>query len=154
MIEINPLPKIKITTGIQYNDIRYDKNSGRDSAYRRIPFDILWKASAKSYFFLNTSYNRRDYSGGSIFSNFTGYNTALGYRFNVTERDNLLIKLEKSLVEQQFQRDPDNTARGDNNPQDWTQINLNYAHEFSKGFSVKISPAIQKRSFRERQNLH
>ncbi len=67
--------------------------------------------STKSYFFLNTSYKRRDYRGGSIYSNFTGYDATLGYRFNITERDNLLIKLENSLVEQQFQIDPDNPAR-------------------------------------------
>ena len=151
-IKIKPLPKTEITTGIQYHDISYDKTSGRDSVYRRIPFNILWKASAKSYFFLNTNYNRRDYDGGSIFSNFTGYDATLGYRFNVTERDNLLIKFERSLVEQQFQRDPDNIARGDNNPQDWTQLNMSYTHEFPRRFSVTFSPAIQKRSFRERQN--
>ncbi len=152
-INIRPLPKAVITTGIQYLDIRYDKNSGSNSAYRSIPFDILWKASAKSYFFLNTSYNRRDYSNGSIFANFTGYDATLGYRFNVTERDNLLIKLEKSLVEQQFMIDPNNSARGDNNPQDWSQINMMYTHEFPRRFSVTISPAIQHRRFRERQNL-
>ena len=28
-----------------------------------------------------------------------------------------------------------------------------YTHEFPRRFSVKISPAIQRRSFRERQNL-
>ena len=153
MIKIKPLPKTEITTGIEFYDIRYDKSSGQNSAYRKIPFNISWVASAKSYFFLNTSYNRRDYSGGSIFANFTGYDATLGYRFDVTERDNLLIKIEKSLVEQQFLLDPNNTAGGDNNPQDWSQINMKYTHEFPKRFSVILSPAIQHRRFRERQSL-
>ncbi|MCP4265126.1 MAG: hypothetical protein GY777_06055 [Candidatus Brocadiaceae bacterium] len=132
MIKIKPLAKTEIATGFELLDIRYDKDSDRDSAYLRIPFDISWIASAKSYFFLNTSYNRRDYSGGSIYSNFTGYDAKLGYRFDVTERDNLLMKIEKSLVEQQFQLDPDIITRGDNNPQDWTQLNMTYAHNFQR----------------------
>ncbi len=152
-IKIKPLPKIEITTGIEYHGIRYDKTFINDSVYRTIPFNILWKATAKSYFFLNTSYNRRDYGNRSIFSNFAGYDTTMGYRFNITERDNLLIKLERSLVEQQFQRDPDNFSRGDNNPQDWTQINMEYTHQFPRRFSVTISPSLQQRSFRERQNF-
>jgi hypothetical protein len=152
-IKIKLLPKVKIKTGIQYSDIRYDKNFINDSTYRKIPFEISWKASAKSYFFLNTSYKRRDYGRRSIFSNFTGYDATLGYRFNVTERDNILVKLERSLVEQQFMRDPDNTAQGDNNPQDWTQINMDYTHEFPRNFSVTLSPTIQRRSFLERQNV-
>jgi hypothetical protein len=153
MIKIKPLPKTEIMTGIEFWNIRYDKSSGQDSVYRKIRFDITWIASAKSYFFLNTSYNRRDYSGRSIFSNFTGYEATLGYRFDVTERDNLLIKIEKSLVEQQFLLDPNNPAGGDNNPQDWSQINMKYTHEFPRRFSVILSPAIQHRRFRERQNL-
>ncbi len=153
MIIIKPLPKTEITTGFEFYDIRYDKSSGQDSAYRKIPFNISWVASAKSYFFLNTSYKRRDYSGGSMYPNFTGYDATLGYRFDVTERDNLLIKIEKSLVEQQFMIDPNNPSRGDNNPQDWSQINMKYTHEFPRRFSITISPAIQHRRFRERQNL-
>ncbi len=152
-IKIKPLPKIEITTGIKYQDIRYDKRFINDSVHRSIPFNILWKATAKSYFFINTSYNRRDYGSRSIFSNFTGYDATMGYRFNVTERDNLLIKLERSLVEQQFQRDPNDFTRGDNNPQDWTQLNIRYTHQFPRRFSVTISPSIQHRSFRERQNF-
>ncbi len=152
-IDIEPLPKTTISTGFEYSDIRYDKNEGNDSIYRRASFDILWKATVKSYFFLNTAYKRRDYGRESIFSNFTGYDATLGYRFNITENDNLLLKFEKSLVEQQFQTDPDNPAGGDNNPQDWTQINMKYTHQFQRRFSVTVSPAIQKRSFRERQNL-
>ncbi len=152
-IKIALLPKVNIKTGIQYSDFRYDKNFINDSNYREIPFEISWKASSKSYLFLNTSYNRRDYGRRSIFANFTGYDAALGYRFNVTKNDNLLIKLERSLVEQQFMRDPDNTAQGDNNPQEWTQINMDYTHEFPGNFSATLSPAIQRRSFQERQDV-
>ncbi|MCP4264605.1 MAG: outer membrane beta-barrel protein [Candidatus Brocadiaceae bacterium] len=152
-IEIEPLPKTTISTGFEYEDIRYDKNEERDSIYRRASFDILWKATVKSYFFFNTKYNRRDYGRESIYSNFTGYDATLGYRFNITKSDNLLLKLEKSLVEQKFMINPDNSAEGENNPQDWTQINMTYTHYFPRRFSVALSPAIQKRSFRERQNL-
>ncbi len=152
-IKIKLLPKVKIKTGIQYSDIRYDKTFINDSNYRKIPFEISWKASPINYFFLNTSYNRRDYGRRSIFSNFTGYDATLGYRFNATERDNILVKLERSLVEQQFMRDPDNPAQGDNNPQDWTQINMDYTHEFPRNLSVTLLPTIQRRSFRERQNV-
>jgi len=153
MILIKALPKTEISTGIEFWDIRYDKESGQDSDYFKIPLNIAWIASAKSYFFLNTGYKKRIYSGGSIYRDFTGWDATLGYRLDVTERDNLLIKLERSLVEQQFMRDPYDPARGDNNPQDWTQINMKYTHEFPRRFSVILSPAIQHRSFRERQLL-
>lgn len=153
MILIKLLPKTEITTGIQVSDIRYDKESGRDSDYYKIPLNVTWIASAKSYFFLNTAYKKRIYSGGSIFRDFAGWDATLGYRLDVTERDNLLIKLEKSLVEQQFMRDPFDLARGENNPQDWSQINMKYTHEFPRRFSVIVSPAIQHRRFRKQQRL-
>ena len=160
-IIIKPLPKINITTGYEYHDIRFDSAFSSDSILKSIPFDIYWQPTVKSTFFLNTRYNRRDYGRNkkpedfpSGFENYTGYDATLGYRFNVTERDNLTIKFERSLKEQQFQTQPTPSGEriGDNNPYYFTQINMDYIHRFPRGnFSFRFSPALQHIKFREKQ---
>jgi hypothetical protein len=149
-IIIKPLPRINITTGFDYTIIKYDSSFANDSTFQTIPFNISWQPTVKSNFFLNTRYNIRDYGRRSIFENFEGLDATLGYRFNVTERDNLTIKFERSLREQQFQRDPVNTAVGDDNPNFFTQFNIDYIHQFPRrNFSFKFSPTFQTLRFRE-----
>ena len=159
-VMIKPLPKTDITTGFLYNDTRYDNRQGADNRFHKIPFNIIWRFTPKSHFFLNSNYNWRNYGSGN-FADFHGYNATLGYRFNATERDNLTIKFERSLREQQFQResivdlsqDPPGVLLGDgrNNPQHWTQIGIDYIHQFPRNFSIVFSPAWQRRKFRDRQ---
>ncbi|MDR4506399.1 MAG: outer membrane beta-barrel protein [Candidatus Scalindua sp.] len=162
-VDINPLPKINITTGFSYDHRRYDNREGADSSLKKIPFNIIWRFTEKSHFFLNSDYNWRNYGSG-IFADFHGYKAELGYRFNVTRRDTLTIKFERSLVEQQFQREnvidfsktPTeiiNSGIGRNNPQYWTQLGIDYAHQFPGNFSVIFSPAWQRRRFRDRQPI-
>ncbi|MFQ5964720.1 MAG: outer membrane beta-barrel protein [Candidatus Scalinduaceae bacterium] len=148
---IKPLPRINIKTGFDYEIIKYDSAIGNDSTVQRIPFNISWQPTIKSNFFLDTSYNIRDYGRRSIFKNFRGLDATLGYRFDVTERDNLTIKFERSLKEQLFQIDPNNNSVGDNNPYFFTQFNINYIHRFSEYFSFQFSPAFQTLRFREKK---
>jgi hypothetical protein len=158
---IKPLPKIRIRTGFDYTIVRYDSRFENDSTYRRIPFNISWKPTVKSNFFLNTRFNTRDYGRRSPFENFSGYDATLGYGFNVTEKDELTLKFERSLKEQQFQRaqevDPGppleivTLDRGDNNPYFYTQIDIYYVHRFTENFSFTFSPAFQHIRFLERE---
>ena len=158
-VTIKPLPRINIGTGFLYTYVRYDKSDrvdgqrrSKDSIYRKIPFDISWQPTVKSTFFLNYSYNRRDNGRSNPNENYTGYNATLGYRFNVTERDNLTIKIERSLREQQFQS---TTVGGitvfDDNPYFFTQIDIDWIHRISEIFSIIFSPTIQHLRFREKQ---
>jgi len=160
-VKIKPIPKIDITTGFKYVNERYDTRQGSDSSLKTIPFNILWRFTPKSHFFLTSNYNWRNYGSG-VYADFHGYRAQLGYRFHVTERDNLTIKFERSLLEQQFQRATaidlsqsspvvENLNIGRNNPQDWTQIAVDYTHQFPRNFSVTFSPAWQGRRYRDRQ---
>jgi len=136
---IKPLPKIRIRTGFDYGIIKYDSAFENDSTFQRIPFNISWQPTVKSNIFLNTRYNTRDYGRRSPFENFRGYDATLGYRFDVTERDNLTIKFERSLKEQQFQTElliPSLESVGDNNPYFFTQFNIDYVHRFPRRFST------------------
>jgi len=81
---IKPLPKISIRTGFNYGIVKYDSDFERDSIFQMIPFNISWQPTVKSNFFLNTRFNSRDYGRRSPFENFHGYDTTLGYRFDVT----------------------------------------------------------------------
>ncbi|MFQ5964089.1 MAG: hypothetical protein ACE5KZ_07385 [Candidatus Scalinduaceae bacterium] len=147
---IKPLPKIRITTGFDYGIIKYDSAFRNDSTVQRIPFNISWQPTDKSNFFLDTSYNTRDYGRRSIFENFHGYDATLGYRFNVAERDELTIKFERSLKEEQFQTDPLISSLGDNNPYFFTQLNVDYVHKFHRNISFIFSPAFQTLRFLEK----
>ncbi|GJQ58628.1 MAG: hypothetical protein D8M57_12500 [Candidatus Scalindua sp. AMX11] len=167
-VQIKPLPKINITTGFSYDSRRYDVREGADSTLKRVPFNILWRFTVKSHFFLNSAYNWRNYGSG-IYADFHGFEAKLGYRFNITRRDLLTLKVERSLVEQQFQQERivdltippsqiDQTdiispGRGDNNPQHWTQIGFDYTHQFSRNISLTFSPVWQRRKFRDRDFL-
>ncbi len=86
---------------------------------------------------------------------YTGYDATLGYRFNVTERDNLTIKFERSLKEQQFQLQPIPSGNfiGDNRPYYFTQINMDWIHRFPRNFSFRFSPGLQHIKFREKRIL-
>ncbi len=157
---IKPLPRINITTGILYKYIRYDKSErdddgqreSKDSIYRKIPFYISWQPTVKSTFFINYSYNRRDNGRNNPNPNYTGYNATLGYRFNVTERDNLTIKIERSLKEQQFQSTTvGGTTVFDDNPYFFSQIDIDWIHRLSTRFSILFSPTFQHLRFREKQ---
>ncbi len=150
---ITPLPKIDIVTGFDYSYIRYDSSFQNDSIYRRIPFDISWHPTVKSTFFFNSRYNHRDYGRRSLFKNFSGYDATLGYRFNVTQRDNLTTKIERSVKEQQFQtRTISSTERvPDTNPYLYTQLNIEWRHKLSDSFSIMFSPSFQHIRFREKQ---
>jgi hypothetical protein len=150
---IKPLPKIRIRTGFDYGIVKYDSDFERDSIFQRIPFNISWQPTVKSNFFLNTSFNTRDYGRRSPFENFRGYDATLGYRFDVTERDNLTIKFERSLKEQQFQTEllvPSLESVGDDNPYFFTQFNIDYVHRFPRRFSIIFSPAFQNLRFQEK----
>jgi hypothetical protein len=154
---IRPLPKIRIRTGFDYGIIKYDSDFERDSTFQRIPFNISWQPTVKSNFFLNTRFNTRDYGRLSPFENFHGYDATLGYRFNVTERDNLTIKFERSLKEQQFQTDlllPSLTRVEDDNPYFFTQFNVDYVHRFPRNFSFTFSPAFQNLRFQEKRIIN
>ena len=157
-VTIMPLKKIRILTGFNYGIVRYDSASDKDSTYYEIPFDISWRPTRKSTFFLNTMFRSRDYgnASGGIFENFQGWNASLGYRFDVTDRDNLTIKFERSLREQQFRvtqvtvpGDTFGDFVGDDNPSFFTQINIDYKHKFSKNITATISPYYQNRRFRK-----
>ena len=76
----------------------------------------------------------------------------------------MTIKFERSLKEQQFQTEniidfsqiptsivSTGTAR--NNPYHWTQIGIDYTHQFPGNFSVSFSPAWQQVRFRDRQPI-
>ncbi len=149
---IKPLPRINIETGFDYTVTKYDSALGSDSIYRSIPFDISWQPTLKSTFFLSTRFNDRDYSRRSPFENFSGYNATLGYRFNVTQRNNLTIKLERSLIEQQFQTRVISSTETvpDTNPYYFTQIDIDWIHRFPKRFSIIFSPTFQHLRFREK----
>jgi hypothetical protein len=150
---IKPLPKIRIRTGFDYGIVKYDSDFERDSTFQMIPFNISWQPTAKSNFFLNTRFNTRDYGRRSPFENFHGYDATLGYRFDVTERDNLTIKFERSLKEQQFQTEllvPSGDSIEDNNPYFFTQFNIDYVHRFPRRFSIIFSPAFQNLRFQEK----
>ncbi len=151
-ITIKPLPRINIVTGFDYEFTRYDSSFGNDSIYRSIPFDITWQPTVKSTFFLYTSFNTRNYGRRSNFENYTGYNATLGYRFNVTERDNLTIKIERSLREQQFQTRPISSTETvpDTNPYYFTQIDIDWIHRLPSRFSIIFSPTFQHLRFREK----
>ena len=82
--------------------------------------------------------------------------------FHVTEKDNVRINFDRSLLEQQLQtataidhsQSPPaivDLSTGRNNPQDWTQIGLDYTHQFPRNISVTFSPVWQGRRFRHRQ---
>ncbi len=150
-VTINPLPLINIVTGFDYSFTRYDSSFGNDSISRSIPFNISWHPTVKSTFFLNTSFKMRDYGRRSDFENYTGYYATLGYRFNVSERDNLTIKIERSLREQQFQRSVIDPSIGDGNPYYFTQIDIDYIHILPRGFSIIFSPTFQHLRFREKE---
>lgn len=150
-VTINPLPLINIVTGFDYSFTRYDSSFGNDSISRRIPFNISWHPTVKSTFFLNTSFNRRDYGRRSDFENYTGYYATLGYRFNVSERDNVTIKIERSLRGQQFQRSVIDPSIGDDNPYYFTQIDIDYIHKLPRNFSIIFSPTFQHLRFREKE---
>jgi len=160
-VKIKPTSKIDIITGFKYKHRRFDNRQGSDSSHKTIPLDIVWRFTDKSHFFLSSNYNWRNYGSG-IFADFHGYRAQLGYMFHVTEKDNLTIKFERSLLEQQFQRataiDHSQSSpvivglnTGRNNPQDWTQIGLDYTHQFPRNISVTFSPVWQGRRFRHRQ---
>lgn len=149
-LTIKPLPKIRIRTGFDYGIVKYDSDFERDSTFQRIPFNISWQPTVKSNFFLNTSFNTRDYGRRSPFENFRGYDATLGYRFDVTERDNLTIKFERSLKEQQFQISAIDPEIGDDNPYFFTQFNIDYVHRFPRRFSIIFSPAFQNLRFQEK----
>ena len=157
---IKPLPKFSIRTGFDYGIVKYDSDFERDSIFQRIPFNISWQPTAKSNFFLNTRFNTRDYgrsSSSSNFENFHGYDATLGYRFDVTERDNLTIKFERSLKEQQFQTElliPSLESVGDDNPYFFTQFNIDYVHRFPRRFSIIFSPAFQNLRFQEKSIIN
>ncbi len=159
-LTIKPLPKIRIRTGFDYGIVKYDSDFERDSIFKRIPFNISWQPTAKSNFFLNTRFNTRDYgrsSSSSNFENFHGYDATLGYRFDVTERDNLTIKFERSLKEQQFQTEPlipSLESVGDNNSYFFTQFNIDYVHRFPRRFSIIFSPAFQNLRFQEKRIIN
>ena len=157
-VSIMPTKKIRILTGFNYAIVRYDSASEKDSIYHEIPFDISWQPTRKSYFFLNTMFRSRDYgnASGGIFENYQGWDASLGYRFNVTKRDNLTMKFERSLKEQRFRVNqvtvPGDTFGdfvGDNNPSFFTQINIDYTHKFSNNITAKVSPYYQNRRFRK-----
>ncbi|MDR4499185.1 MAG: hypothetical protein MRK02_14895 [Candidatus Scalindua sp.] len=161
IVNIKPLPKIDITTGFVYTHIRWENRQGSNSGLKRVPFNIIWQFTDKSHFFLNSAYNWRNYGSG-IYADFHGYDAVLGYRFNVTERDSLTIKFERSLKEQQFQTKniidfstiPTSiisTGDGRNNPYHWTQIGIDYTHQFPGNLSVSFSPGWQQVRFRDRQ---
>ncbi len=151
-VTIKPLPKINITTGFVYSFIRYDSSFQNDSIYRKIPFNISWQPTLKSNFFFNSSYNYRDYGRRSLFENFSGYNATLGYRFNVTQIDNLTMKVERSLREQQFQRRVISSTENvpDTNPYYFTQLDIDWVHRFTDRFSIMFSPTFQHIRFREK----
>jgi hypothetical protein len=98
-VQIKPTPKTSITTGFHYDARRYDVREGADSSLKTVPFNFLWRFTTKSHFFLNSAYKWRNYGSG-IFDDFHGYNAQLGYRFNITRRDLLTLKVERSIVEQ------------------------------------------------------
>ncbi len=150
---INPLPLINIATGFDYTFTRYDSRFQSDSIYRSIPFDITWQPTDKSTFFLNSRFNHRDYGRRSPYENYTGYNASLGYRFNVTQIDNLTIKIERGLREEQFQsrRISSTETVPDNNPYYFTQLDIDWIHRFSEIFSVIFSPTFQHLRFREKE---
>ena len=157
---IKPLPKIRIRTGFEYKVFRYATRKEKDSTFQRIPFDILWQATKKSSFFINSSLNIRDYGNDGIFKDFHGWDVTLGYRFNITERDNLTVKLERSLDEQQFRVNqlilPGESSPvlvGDDNPSFFTQINFDYKHRFTQNFLLQFEPYYQDRRFREKVNV-
>lgn len=165
-VYIKPSPKINITTGFVYEQRRYDTRQGADSSLKTVPLNIIWHFTAKSHFFLTSDYNWRNYGSGNDeglkFADFHGYNAQLGYRFNVMNRGNLTVKFERSLAEQQFQRDDVidfsqspptilGTGTGRNNPYHWTQIGIDYTHQFPRNFSVIFSPAWQQVKFRDRR---
>ncbi|MCP4991068.1 MAG: hypothetical protein GY928_34960, partial [Colwellia sp.] len=164
---INPTPKITITTGFTYSHARWDNARGRDFSTKKIPFTMIWRFTTKSHFFIEADYNWRNYGSGNSgvkFADFHGYRAQVGYRFAVTRRDNLTIKLERSLVEQQYQQERifdtstspiSIVASGQtrNNPQQWTQMSLDFTHKFGKSFSATFSPTWQRRRFRDRQPL-
>ena len=160
-VMIKPTSKIDITTGFKYKHRRFDTRQGSDSSHKTIPFDIVWRFTDKSHFFLSSNYNWRNYDSGN-FADFHGYRAQLGYMFHVTEKDNLTIKFDRSLLEQQFQRataidlsqSPPvivDLRTGRNNPQHWTQIGVDFTHQFPRNFSITLSPVWQKRRFRDRQ---
>ncbi len=112
---------------------------------------FLFKCS-QIFFFNKSRYNYRDYGRRSSFENYSGYNATLGYRFNVTKRDNLTIKIERSLKEQQFQRRTISATETvpDTNPYYFTQTNIDWTHKFFHGLSITLSPAFQHIRFREK----
>ncbi len=156
-IIINPLPKVRIKTGFEYRVVRYPSAKQKDSTSHRIPFNVSWRPTKKSNFFINSSLNERDYGNDGIFKNFHGWEFALGYEFDITDRDNLEIKLERSLDEQQFRTnmvvlpgDSLPTRVGDDNPSFFSQINIEYIHKFTSNFLLEFKPYYQDRRFREK----
>ncbi len=152
-VTFDPLRTINISASFDYSYIRYDKRFINDSVYRTIPFKLTWKPTYKSTFFFAGSLNHRDYGNRSLYKNYSGYNSTLGYRFNVTEKDNLTVKIERSLREQQFQtrRLSSGGSIEDTNPFYFSQIDMDWVHKFSNRFSILISPTFQHLRFREKQ---
>lgn len=176
---IKPLSKISITSGFAHSIIRYDFTTQNDSNKNSVPFRVVWNPTAKSDFFLDYNYNMRDYGNSSHFKNFKGYDSTLGYRFAITKRDNLTIKFERSLKEQQFvTKDVLSGGReiivvdgvdgsssrkvgvlnhesiGNNNPYFFTQINIEYLHRLSTKMTFRFVPYLQTlRFFEERDSF-
>lgn len=157
-IEIKPLKRVNIKMGFDYGIIRYDTDENKDSIIRKIPFEIRWQPTVKSEFFFRTSYNLRDYGSESEFKNFSGYDATLGYKFNMSEKDKLTVKFERSIKEQKF-RTEQNIVDGiaatvaDDNPYFFTQFNIDYVHSFSRNISFTFSPYIQTLRFQEQVNV-
>ena len=158
-IKYEPHKNVKIKTGFDYEIVRYDSDKNKDSTIRRIPFNISWQTTAKSKFFLHTRFNMRDYGSNSNFKNYSGYDATLGYKFNISGKDKLTVKFERSLKEQKFRSEQKVVQRnivtvGDDNPYFFTQLNIDYVHRFSKRLSFTFSPYIQTLRFKEKVHVN